>query len=283
MKSAQTETQNQALNIEHVQSKDFLWLNIRDLPFFRSLLRAVEAQFYQDIHLEAPTLDLGCGEGHFADLTFDRKIDMGLDPSRESLQEARQRQAYHLLAEADAGRMPYPDRYFASAFSNSVLEHIPHVEKVLGETARVLKPDALFVFCVPNHRFNDFLSIAMFLDKLRLTALAKLYRAFFTYISRHRHMDSPETWTNRLEQAGFAVEKWWHYFPPNALAMLEWGHYFGLPSLITRKLLGRWILVPEYWNLMLVHRWLQPYAKAVASDNGVCTFYIARRLGSGVL
>ena len=279
MKSFHTEMQNQSPKVERVQSKDFLWLNIRDLPYFRSLLRAVEAQFYQDIYLEAPTLDLGCGEGHFADLTFDRKIDMGLDPSRESLQEARQRQAYHLLTEADAGQMPFPDRYFASAFSNSVLEHIPHVEKVLGETARVLKPDALFVFCVPNHRFNDFLSIAMFLDKLRLTALAKLYRAFFTYISRHRHMDSPETWTDRLEQAGFTVEKWWHYFPSDALAMLEWGHYFGLPSLITRKLLGRWILVPEYWNLMPVHRWLQPYAKAVASDDGVCTFYIARRLG----
>ena len=279
MKSSRTETRSQPLHIESVQSKDFLWLNIRDLPYFRSLLRAVEAQFYQDINLAAPTLDLGCGEGHFAELTFDRKIDMGLDPSRESLHEASLRHSYHLLAEADAGQMPYPDGYFASAFSNSVLEHIPHVEKVLGETARVLKPDALFVFCVPNHRFNDFLSIAMFLDKLRLTTLAKLYRKFFTYISRHRHLDSPETWKSRLEQAGFVVEKWWHYFPPNALAMLEWGHYFGLPSLITRKLFGKWILVPQQWNLVPVYRWLQPYTKAVASADGVCTFYIARRMG----
>ena len=279
MRSSRTKTQNQPLNRESVQSKDFLWLNIRDLPYFRSLLRAVEAQFYQDINLAAPTLDLGCGEGHFAKLTFDRKINMGLDPSRESLHEARKRQSYHLLAEADAGQMPYPDGYFASAFSNSVLEHIPHVEKVLGETARVLKRDALFVFCVPNHRFNDFLSIAMFLDKLRLTPLAELYRKFFTYISRHRHLDSPETWKSRLEQAGFVIEKWWHYFPPSALAMLEWGHYFGLPSLITRKLMGRWILVPQFWNLMPVYRWLQPYAKAVPSAEGVCTFYIARRMG----
>ena len=119
----------------------------------------------------------------------------------------------------------------------------------------------------------------MFLDKLGLTTLAKLYRDFFTYISRHRHMDSPETWKTRLDQAGFKVEKWWHYFPPNTLAMLDWGHYFGLPSLITRKLFGRWILVREYWNLMPVYHWLKPYAKAFASDNGVCTFYIARRVG----
>ena len=277
MKLPHTELQNRRPNIENTPSKDFLWLNIRELPYFRSLLRAVEAQFYQEIALPAPTLDIGCGEGHFAGLTFDRKIDVGLDPSHRTIHEAGARQAYHLLTEADGGRMPYPDGYFASAFSNSVLEHIPHVERVLGEAARVLKPGALFAFCVPNHRFNERLSIAVFLDKLRLYSLAKLYHDFFNYIARHRHLDSPEVWKSRLELAGFAVERWWHYFPPKALAVLEWGHYFGLPSYIIHKLTGRWILVPTHWNLILTRRLIQPYASAVACDDGVCTFYIARR------
>ena len=141
--------------MENIHSKDFLWLNIRDLPYFRSLLRAVEAQYYKEINLPAPTLDIGCGEGHFASLVFNRKIDVGLDPWHEPIHEAGARQAYSLLTEADGAKMPYPDSYFASAFSNSVLEHIPHVEQVLSETARVLKPGAPFVFCVPNHRFNE--------------------------------------------------------------------------------------------------------------------------------
>lgn len=260
------------------RAKDFLWLNIKDLPYFRSLLRAVEAQFYNQADLPAPTLDVGCGEGHFASLIFDRKIEVGLDPSRESLHEASERHAYQLLTEADGGKMPYPDGYFASAFSNSVLEHIPHVEQVLGEIARVLKPGALFVFCVPNHRFNGSLSISRGLERLRLTALAKLYRTFFTYIARHRHLDSPEVWKPRLEAAGFGVEKCWDYFPPKALAILEWGHYLGLPSLLIRKLTGRWILIPAHWNLALTYRLLQPYSSAVSSDDGVCTFYIARRV-----
>ena len=174
MQLSSTESQKSASNIEGTHLKDFLWLNIRDLPYFRSLLRAVEAQFYQNIDLPSPTLDIGCGEGQFASLVFDRKIDVGLDPSHNTIHEARMYQAYGLLTEADGGQMPYPNGYFASAFSNSVLEHIPHVEQVLGETARVLKPGALFVFCVPNHRFNEFLSIAIMLDKLRLPALAKL-------------------------------------------------------------------------------------------------------------
>lgn len=277
MKLSYTDFQNGRPELQGDQTKDFLWLHIRDLPYFRSLLRAVEAQFYKQVNLAVPTLDIGCGEGHFASLTFNRKIEVGLDPSYTSLHEASGRHAYQLLTEADGGKMPYPSGYFASAFSNSVLEHIPHVEKVLDEAARVLKPGALFVFCVPNHRFNESLSVSRFLEKIGLSGLAKRYRDFFTYIARHRHLDSPEVWKKRLEASGFVVEKWWDYFPPKALAVLEWGHYFGLPSLVIRKLTGQWILVPTSWNLMPLYRWLQPHAKAVASDDGVCTFYIARR------
>lgn len=279
MKSLHTELHDRLPNIKRVHSKDFLWLNLRELPYFRSLLRAVEAGFYQEIDLAAPTLDIGCGEGHFAEVTFDRKIDVGIDPWTGPIREARTRQVYRLLTEADAGKMPYPNGYFASAFSNSVLEHIPHVQEVLNEAARVLKPGASFLFCVPNHRFNDNLSIALLLDKVGLHSLAGLYRSFFTKISRHRHLDSPEVWSSRLEGAGFVLERWWHYFPPKALSVLEWGHYFGLPSLIARKLTGRWILVPASWNLMPMYRLLQPYAQAVAAEDGVCTFYVARRVG----
>jgi len=265
--------------MESAPSEDFLWLHLRDLPYFRSVLRAVEAQFYVGLDLPTPTLDLGCGEGHFASLVFKRKIDVGLDPWHGPIHEAKKYDAYRLLIEADGSKIPYPSGYFASAFSNSVLEHIPHVEAVLKETARVLKPGAPFVFCVPNHQFNPNLSVARRFDKLGLTGLASWYRSFFDRIARHIHLNDPATWIKRLEQAGFVVDKWWHYFPPKALTILEWGHYFGLPSLITRKLFGRWILVPARWNLLPLYRWLQPYAEAVAHDEGVCTFYIARRAG----
>lgn len=278
MKVSSTEHQDQYSVPAQRQTKDFLWLNIKDLPYFRSLLRAVEAEFYQPIELPSPTLDVGCGEGHFVEITFDRKIEVGLDPSRPSLKEAAGRESYHLLTEANGGQMPYPDAYFSSAFSNSVLEHIPQVEDVLHETARVLKPGAVFAFCVPNHQFDRSLSIARALEKMGLRSLAKKYQDFFDVIARHRHLDSPDVWKKRLEEAGFVVEKWWHYFSPDALAVLEWGHYFGLPSLVARKLTGRWILFPSFWNLGLTYRFLQPYVKPVASDDGVCTFYIARRV-----
>ncbi|MEW6401984.1 MAG: class I SAM-dependent methyltransferase [Chloroflexota bacterium] len=257
--------------------KDFLFLHISSLPYFRGFLRAVESSFYQDLTLPAPILDLGCGDGNFAELTFDCPIDVGLDPWHGPIHEAKQYWKYRLLVEANAGTMPLPDNWFASVFSNSVLEHIPNVEQVLAETRRVLQPGGLFVFCVPNHNFLPTLSIGKALDKVGLRSLGNLYRAFFNRISRHYHCDAPPVWQARLEQNGFVLEDWWHYFSPQALHVLEWGHYWGLPSLILHTLFRRWIVVPTRWNLYFIERYLRKFVKEPKHPEGVYTFYIARK------
>lgn len=259
--------------------KDYLWLNISTLPYFRGLLRAVEARFYPDFDLPKPILDLGCGDGNFVTIAFDQKIDVGIDPWKGPVRQAQKEGGYRLVINGFGDRLPFPDCYFGSAMSNSVLEHIPDLDPVLAEMARVLKPGAPFVFCVPNHYFLSNLSISNFLDRIGLRGLANAYRAFFNRISRHQHCDSPEVWEERLAKAGFRIERWWHYFSPQALAVLEWGHYFGLPSLVTRKLFGRWILVPEPWNLAPTRKVIQPYYDEPTSQSrGSYTFYIVRKM-----
>ncbi len=249
--------------------KDFLFLHLRDLPYFRALIRAVEASFYQTLELPAPTLDVGCGDGHFARLTFERKIEVGLDPWHAPIHEARKGGAYDLLVEADAAQAPFPGGTFASAFSNSVLEHIPHIDAVLADVNRVLKPGAPFYFCVPNERYLSELSLS------RL--LGRKYTAWFRRISRVVHADGPDAWQARLEQAGFRLEKYWHYFSPAAMRVLEWGHYFGLPSLVARKCTGRWILAPARWNLFLTEKLVRRYASVEPVEDGTFTFYVARK------
>ena len=259
--------------------KDFLFLHMRDVPYFRALLRAVESRFYEDRQLPSPIYDVGCGDGHFASVTFERLIDVGLDPWHGPIHEAKDRRAYAGLVEADAGHAPFPDGYFASGFSNSVLEHIPQVDQVLAETARVLKPGAPFLFCVPNENFARNLSIARSLDKLGLGKLATAYRKAFNRISRHVHCDDPRTWAARLKAAGFEVEQHWNYFSASALAALEWGHYLGLPSVLAKMLFGRWILSGSRLNLSPVLSLLRPYYnEPVPDESGAYTFYVARRI-----
>lgn len=160
--------------------KDYLTLHLQELPYFRALLRAVEARFYQDMTLPSPVLDLGCGDGHFASLAFEEPLDMGLDPWWGQILEAASRCSYRTLVCAEGNNMPYPSAYFSSAVSNSVLEHIPDLDPVILELARVLKPGAPFIFCVPNHQFLSTLSLGQFFDKLKLPGFANAYRRFFT-------------------------------------------------------------------------------------------------------
>lgn len=266
------------LPVQDKPPKDFLWLHLRDLPFFRALLRAVEARFYQDLDLPAPILDVGCGDGHFATVAFDQPIDVGLDPGGDAIREAALLGGHRFLIQSNGEKIPFPDGYFGSAFSNSVLEHIPNVEAVLLETTRVLQPGAPFVFCVPNHQFLRSLQIGRLLDSAGLSRLGDYYRRFFNRIARHYHSDSPEVWQERLERSGFQLERWWHYYPPQALHVTEWGHFFGLPSLVSRVLTGRWILAPTRWNLALTEKLVRRhYEGQPLHEQGVCTFYVARR------
>ena len=110
------------------KSKDFLYLHTRDLPYFRGLLRAVESRFYQGLDIPSPTLDVGCGDGNFAELTFDRKLEIGIDPWWPPIREAVDRNVYGMVSQVDGAFQPFPDAYFASAISNSVLEHIPPLD-----------------------------------------------------------------------------------------------------------------------------------------------------------
>jgi SAM-dependent methyltransferase len=249
--------------------KDLLFLHLRDLPYFRALVRAVEGSYYKDFDLPAPTLDIGCGDGAFAQMVFERKIDVGLDPWHAPIQEAGRRDCYSLLVEADAASAPFGGEFFASAFSNSVLEHIPHIDAVLAGVSRVLKPGAPFYFCVPNERYLSELSLS------RL--LGRGYTEWFRRISRVQHADGPAVWEERLERAGFRLERSWHYFSPAAMRVLEWGHYFGLPSLVARLLTGRWILTRTRWNLWLTQRFVENYASTAPVEDGTFTFYIARK------
>lgn len=248
-----------------------------ELPAFRALLRAVEADFYRALPLPTPILDLGCGDGHFAQAAFGSQLQVGLDPWWGPLQEAAGRPRHRWLTNADAAKMPFTDGSFATVVSNSVLEHISQVDPVLRETARVLSPGGWFHFCVPGPNFRTFLSIGRFLDAIRCRGLAERYRKLFDRISRHHYYLDSRGWEETLARAGLSLDRWWPYFSRGALSALEWGHPLGLPSVVVKKVTGRWLLVPRRWNLWLTERLLRKYYEEPLPDEGAYLFFSARK------
>ena len=261
---------------------DLLWQQLKTLPAFRALLRAVEARFYSYIPLPEPTLDVGCGDGHFAAMTFPgRTITAGIDPWWGPLHKAVRTGKYGLPIRAMGDYLPFPDATFASAFSNSVLEHIPDIQPVLNEVGRVLRPGARFVITTPSHLFTEYLGGAAFFQRLRLSGVARRYRGLFNRISRHAHTDSPETWADRLAQAGLAVERWQYYFSREALRALEIGHVQGLPAAALHALTGHWIVAPWESSLRPTEQWVRPfYEEEAAIDGGAYILLVARKVAS---
>ncbi len=259
---------------------DLLWQQLKSLPAFRALLRAVEARFYGQLALPDPLLDVGCGDGHFARMAFPgRTITSGIDPWWRPLNKAVRAGNYSLPIQALGDRLPFANHYFAAAFSNSVLEHIPDIQPVLDEVGRVLRPGAPFVITTPSQFFADYLGGGALLERLHLSGLAGRYRNLFNYVSRHAHTDSPQTWAERLAAAGFAIERWQYYFSREALRALEIGHAQGLPSAALHALTGHWIIAPWASSLGPTERWVRPYYEEEASpDGGAYLLLIARKV-----
>jgi len=84
-----------------------LWRHISSLPYFRGFMRAVEDRYYQEIDLPGPVLDLGSGDGHFASVAYDHKLDVGLDPWVGPTMEAKNRQVYNLLVLGEGASIPF--------------------------------------------------------------------------------------------------------------------------------------------------------------------------------
>ncbi|MBN2555152.1 MAG: class I SAM-dependent methyltransferase [Anaerolineales bacterium] len=257
--------------------KDFLYLHLKDLPYFRAILRANEACFYEDLSLPRPILDVGSGDGHFASIAFDDPIDIGVDPSLVTMREAHARGCYRLLVQSDGASIPLEKESIGSAISNSVLEHIPHLEDVLRDVARVLKPGAPFVFTVPNPGYRSELSFPAFLRKIHLKRLATAYEDYFMWMSRTKNMLYEEGWAELLGKVGLHIETTFRYFPPESLHALEWGHYFGAPTLITRWTTGKWVLAQGHWNLKLTEKRMRKYYNGQPHNQGTYSYYFVRK------
>ena len=262
---------------------DLLWRQLKTIPAFRAILRAVEARFYFAIDLPEPTLDVGCGDGHFSQVVFDRKLMAGIDPWWNPLKKAQQSGMYEMALQAMGDTLPFADGHYASAFSNSVLEHIPDIQPVLNEVNRVLQMNGRFLITMPSHNFTRQLGGAAFLQRLGLDGAAASYQRLFNRISRHAYTDSPEVWAARLAEAGFGIERWQYYFSKEALRALEWGHVQGVPAAIMHALTGHWIVAPWESSLRRTERWLRPFYNEEFPEDGTYLLIVARKQANSAI
>ena len=212
----------------------------RRVPLNHALWRASEAAVLSQVPMEHPILDIGCGDGLFAKLLFERPVDAGIDLSISHLTKARESGAYVDLRVADATELPFEDGSFATVFSNCVLEHIPDVDAVCREASRVLRPGGQFVFTVPTEHFGDFLFFPTVFKAIGLPGLADRYVAALNHVFAHYHTQGIRQWRRRLEAAGLELVADWEIMPRPLQAVWDILMPFSAFQLLVRRLFPNW-------------------------------------------
>jgi SAM-dependent methyltransferase len=98
-------------------------------------------------------LDYGCGHGMAAVVLARHGARVtGFDLSAGYVGEARRRAAANgvsaVFRQADAERLPFPDRSFDAAWGCAILHHLD-LRRAATELRRVLRPGGVAVFCEP--------------------------------------------------------------------------------------------------------------------------------------
>lgn len=223
-------------------SKSFFKQFVTVSPFSLALWRTLEAEAintnYPETLMKSPVLDLGCGFGEFSKIFFDKKVDVGIDINATDIQRAKKSGIYKKAVIGDARSMPFPNASFRTIFSLGVLEHIPHTQKAIQESYRVLKPGGVLVFTVPTKDIEGLLFFTEILRLFSLEFLAKKYITFFHYIFKHQVIVNPDTWKKWVKDAGFTSVKIYSTATVKAVGYFDALLLFGLPSFISRYITG---------------------------------------------
>jgi SAM-dependent methyltransferase len=148
--------------------------------------------------------DLGCGDGKLTAILLSRignRDLIGIDPDLRETDEARRRGIYTAVHTCDGDRIPEADDSFDFAISNSVLEHIRELDPVLAETARILRPNGVFLLTVPHAGFHAQLRGPLLPGVGRADYEARLDKRL-----AHLRYPSAAGWQLMLDRHGLATE-----------------------------------------------------------------------------
>lgn len=194
--------------------------------------------------LGSPLLDVGCGDGVFAELAFQGREAWGIDINSHETKLAEERGPYRRVITGDVTTYALPESYFETCVANCSLEHVPRLDLALRAIHRALKPGGTFITYVPNRDWAEALLSYRTLSAVS-PALAKQLQRFIDDFFRHEHLHDQVGWRKVVSDAGFQVTK---VDPVLSSATTVAFEMFLLPSLlgfVNKKVTRRWTNFPS--------------------------------------
>jgi 2-polyprenyl-6-hydroxyphenyl methylase / 3-demethylubiquinone-9 3-methyltransferase len=149
------------------------WINPVRFGYFSRILKAQGAIERGHTRL----LDVGCGGGVLSEEFARAGLAVtGIDPAPESVEAARVHASQAGLDIAyqigNGEQLPFPNESFDCVACCDVLEHVDDVGRVIGEIARVLRPEGLFFYDTINRTPISKIAVIKVMQEWPSTAFA---------------------------------------------------------------------------------------------------------------
>jgi SAM-dependent methyltransferase len=169
--------------------------------------RSWEFAAYREFEISGRVLDLGCGDGKYFRLLWPGTDDVvGVEVDPAVAQIASQSGVYRTVHVAPAHAVPEPAGSFDHVFANCSLEHMDHLDLVLGEIHRCLRPGGTLLCSVVTERFVEW---ALLPNLVAMVGESKIADALRDEFLRYHHLANPlktTEWLRRFSEAGFHAE-----------------------------------------------------------------------------
>jgi len=251
----------------------FIKKYLENRPAFMALIRPQEAYLFQKFkkYIKRKILDFGCGDGFFAQVTFGKNfVDVGLDIKNERTLRIVNKKIYKKVVIYDGKKIPFKDNYFQTVISNCVLEHLPELEISLKGINRVLKKNGYFLTTVMTKRWSDFM--------LGKKLFGKIYVSFMNKKQEHFNLLKVSEWEKLFRKNGFEVIEKVGYLSKNNSQLLDLVHYFSIPSLLTYKIFGRWVIFPSWYKFLKVDKFFERKISFPLPQNSAAVFFVLMKV-----
>lgn len=179
-----------------------------------TMWRAWEVAVYKHYSLKGRVLDIGCGDGlFFKSMWPGVKSVSGIDADVGVASQAESSGVYDDVHVAFAHELPFLAETFDSAFANCALEHFDHLDLVLAEIYRCLRPGGEFVFSVVTDKFVEWMSLPALLSQMGMADVSLTIKKEY---EKYHHLVNPnpaDEWIRDVEAAGFNVLEHWPIVP----------------------------------------------------------------------
>lgn len=235
------------------KSTDYLTPLLEKAPAAWALIRANEIRNLDGVKFKHPILDVGCGDGLVAKVLMserNERFDWGIDVSEKEVKKARELKVYKNCKIANVYSLPFEDRTFSTVFSNSVIEHIPELDRALSEMSRVIKKGGELVITVPSSYLAKYL--------LGAKILGKWYGKFFNKLFKHYNLYTHKQWETILKKHSLVLKRHRYYHTPGMIRVHEILSYVALPVHLVKPFAGYWPIFPSLRKVLVVP-WMRKF------------------------